>query len=93
MHIHEDTYACVIPLVFTSYLLKFQEMTPEAEIISTRYTKSVIKSCAAMSYIEAQAKMDDRWCTVPIAVYHLKDNSSFFSHLFLLVNVCHITSQ
>ncbi|XP_015889583.2 exosome complex exonuclease RRP44 homolog A [Ziziphus jujuba] len=35
------------------------EMTPEAEIISTRYTKSVIKSCAAMSYIEAQAKMDD----------------------------------
>ncbi|OVA00648.1 Ribonuclease II/R [Macleaya cordata] len=35
------------------------EMTPEAEIISTRYTKSVIKSCAALSYIEAQARMDD----------------------------------
>ncbi|KAL5706081.1 Exosome complex exonuclease RRP44 A [Ranunculus cassubicifolius] len=35
------------------------EMTPEAEIISTRYTKSVIKSCAAMSYLEAQARMDD----------------------------------
>ncbi|KAF3440890.1 hypothetical protein FNV43_RR19176 [Rhamnella rubrinervis] len=35
------------------------EMTPEAEIISTRYTKSIIRSCAAMSYIEAQAKMDD----------------------------------
>ncbi|KAI4327860.1 hypothetical protein L6164_020272 [Bauhinia variegata] len=35
------------------------EMTPEAEIISTRYTKSVIKSSAALSYIEAQARMDD----------------------------------
>ncbi|KAI4386870.1 hypothetical protein MLD38_004757 [Melastoma candidum] len=35
------------------------EMTPEAEIISTRYTKSVIRSCAALSYIEAQARMDD----------------------------------
>ncbi|KAK7856151.1 exosome complex exonuclease rrp44 like protein a [Quercus suber] len=35
------------------------EMTPEADIISTRYMKSVIKSCAALSYIEAQARMDD----------------------------------
>ncbi|RXH74893.1 hypothetical protein DVH24_029614 [Malus domestica] len=35
------------------------EMTAEAEIISTGYTKSVIKSCAALSYIEAQARMDD----------------------------------
>ncbi|XP_059644993.1 exosome complex exonuclease RRP44 homolog A [Cornus florida] len=35
------------------------EMTPEAEIISTRYTKSVIKSVAALSYVEAQARMDD----------------------------------
>ncbi|KAL7231184.1 hypothetical protein ACSBR2_009452 [Camellia fascicularis] len=35
------------------------EMTPEAEIISTRFTKSVIKSCAALSYVEAQARMDD----------------------------------
>uniref|UniRef100_A0A2N9F0S8 Uncharacterized protein n=1 Tax=Fagus sylvatica TaxID=28930 RepID=A0A2N9F0S8_FAGSY len=35
------------------------EMTSEADIISTRYTKSVIKSCAALSYIEAQARMDD----------------------------------
>ncbi|XP_057469203.1 LOW QUALITY PROTEIN: exosome complex exonuclease RRP44 homolog A-like [Actinidia eriantha] len=35
------------------------KMTPEAEIISTRYTKSVIKSCAALSYVEAQARMDD----------------------------------
>ncbi|KAG9442550.1 hypothetical protein H6P81_018404 [Aristolochia fimbriata] len=35
------------------------EMTPDAEIISTRYTKSAIKSCAALSYVEAQARMDD----------------------------------
>ncbi|XP_007046470.2 PREDICTED: exosome complex exonuclease RRP44 homolog A [Theobroma cacao] len=35
------------------------EMTSEAEIISTRFTKSVIKSCAALSYVEAQARMDD----------------------------------
>ncbi|XP_039134558.1 exosome complex exonuclease RRP44 homolog A [Dioscorea cayenensis subsp. rotundata] len=35
------------------------EMTPNADIISTRYTKSVIKSCAALSYVEAQARMDD----------------------------------
>ncbi|KAL5984268.1 Exosome complex exonuclease RRP44 A [Asimina triloba] len=35
------------------------EMTPDAEIISTRYTRSVIKSCAALSYVEAQARMDD----------------------------------
>ena len=45
---------------YTNHLFKFQEMTPEADIISTRYTKSVIKSCAALSYIEAQARMDDR---------------------------------
>lgn len=43
-----------------STLFIFQEMTPEAEIISKRYTKSVIKSCAALSYVEAQARMDDR---------------------------------
>lgn len=49
-----------IPLILTSCLPTCQEMTPEAEIISTRCTKSVIKSCAALSYIEAQAKMDDR---------------------------------
>ncbi|KAJ8513325.1 hypothetical protein OPV22_003759 [Ensete ventricosum] len=35
------------------------EMTPDSEIISTRYTKSAIKSCAALSYVEAQARMDD----------------------------------
>ncbi|KAG0616163.1 hypothetical protein M758_5G094800 [Ceratodon purpureus] len=34
-------------------------MSSEAEIESVRFTKSVIKSCAALSYAEAQARMDD----------------------------------
>ncbi|KAK4798304.1 hypothetical protein SAY86_030630, partial [Trapa natans] len=42
------------------------EMTPEAEIISTRFTKSIIKSCAALSYIEAQARMDDSRLVDPL---------------------------
>ncbi|KAM5547021.1 exosome complex exonuclease RRP44 [Rosa sericea] len=42
------------------------EMTSEAEIISTRYTKSVIKSSAALSYVEAQARMDDSRLTDPV---------------------------
>lgn len=40
-------------------------MTPQADIISTRYTKSAIKSCAALSYVEAQARMDDRFSLMP----------------------------
>lgn len=43
-----------------------QEMTPEADIISTRYTKSVIKSAAALSYVEAQARMDDRYAFISL---------------------------
>lgn len=42
------------------------EMTPEANIISTRYTKSVIKSAATLSYVEAQARMDDSRLMDPI---------------------------
>uniref|UniRef100_A0A2P2KWZ0 Uncharacterized protein MANES_01G156500 n=1 Tax=Rhizophora mucronata TaxID=61149 RepID=A0A2P2KWZ0_RHIMU len=42
------------------------EMSPEADIISTRYTKSVIRSCAALSYIEAQARMDDSRLVDPL---------------------------
>ncbi|KAM0919727.1 hypothetical protein ACQ4PT_007905 [Festuca glaucescens] len=44
------------------------EMTPDADIIATRYTKSVIKSCAAMSYVEAQARMDDSRMVDPLTV-------------------------
>ncbi|KAK9129204.1 hypothetical protein Sjap_009691 [Stephania japonica] len=42
------------------------EVTPEAEIISTSYTKSVIKSCAALSYVEAQTRMDDSRLMDPV---------------------------
>lgn len=48
------------------FIPEFQEMTSEAEIISTRYTKSVIKSSAALSYVEAQARMDDRCISIPV---------------------------
>ncbi|KAF7806851.1 exosome complex exonuclease RRP44-like protein A isoform X1 [Senna tora] len=42
------------------------EMTPEADILSTKYTKSVIKSSAALSYVEAQARMDDSRLMDPV---------------------------
>ncbi|XP_073058119.1 exosome complex exonuclease RRP44 homolog A-like [Primulina eburnea] len=42
------------------------EMTPEAEIISTKFTKAIIKSCAALSYVEAQARMDDSRLVDPL---------------------------
>ncbi|EPS71662.1 hypothetical protein M569_03096, partial [Genlisea aurea] len=42
------------------------EMTPNAEIISTKYTKAIIKSCAALSYVEAQARMDDSRLMDPV---------------------------
>jgi exosome complex exonuclease DIS3/RRP44 len=41
-------------------LMNIQEMTAEAEIVSVSFTKSIIKSSAALSYVEAQARMDDR---------------------------------
>lgn len=44
------------------------EMTSSADIVSVRFTKSVIKSCAALSYIEAQARMDDSRLADPITV-------------------------
>ncbi|PKU77206.1 Ribonuclease II, chloroplastic/mitochondrial [Dendrobium catenatum] len=40
-------------------------LTPDANIVSTRFTKSTIKSCAALSYVEAQALMDDRHQPAP----------------------------
>ena len=35
------------------------EMTPEAEIVSTKFHKSIIKSREAMTYEKAQNKIDD----------------------------------
>jgi hypothetical protein len=36
-----------------------QELTPEAEIVDVRFTKSVIASKAAFTYDEAQIRKDD----------------------------------
>lgn len=35
------------------------EMTQDAAIVSSRYTRSVIKSRAALTYAEAQTRIDD----------------------------------
>jgi exoribonuclease R len=58
-------------------------MTPEAGIISTRYTKSVIKSCAALSYIEAQARIDDRCYSIPIMNLCISSPIIMMMHLFI----------
>ncbi|KAL6521386.1 Exosome complex exonuclease RRP44 A [Orobanche gracilis] len=41
-------------------------MTLEAKVMCTRYTKAIIKSWAALSYVEAQARMDDRRLMDPL---------------------------
>ena len=46
-------------LQFTPELILLQEMTPEAEIVNVRFTKSVIASKAAFTYEEAQIRKDD----------------------------------
>jgi len=43
------------------------EMTPQAEIVSTKFHKSIIKSRLAMTYEEAQNKIDDSNDQSPIA--------------------------
>lgn len=57
---HQLCLACsLLPgkdkLAFTVIL----EMTPEAEVVSHRFTKSVINSCCQMSYGQAQIMIDD----------------------------------
>lgn len=36
------------------------EVTPQAEIVDTRFTKSLIRSKASLTYVEAQARIDDK---------------------------------
>lgn len=43
-------------------------MTPEAEIVNVRFTKSVIASKAAFTYAEAQGRMDDKSKDDPITL-------------------------
>jgi len=52
------------------------EMTPKAEVISTKFHKSIIKSRSAMTYEEAQNKIDDD-----------NDKSSIASSLRILLNL------
>lgn len=42
------------------------EMTPDAEIVNTRFTKSVIRSKEAFSYEQAQLRIDDKSQTDPL---------------------------
>ena len=42
------------------------EMKPTTEIVSTRFTKSIIRSRAALTYAEAQLRIDDSKLTDPI---------------------------
>jgi exoribonuclease R len=47
-------------LLFFRLLTTFeQEVTPDAEIIDCKYSKSVIRSRASLTYDEAQARLDD----------------------------------
>ena len=39
------------------------EVTPEAEVVGTQFTKSVIRSRAALTYAEAQSRIDDNRLT------------------------------
>ncbi|KAI0530641.1 hypothetical protein KFK09_000188 [Dendrobium nobile] len=51
-------------------------LTPDANIVSTRFTKSTIKSCAALSYVEAQTLMDDSRKIDPL-ITDLRNLNSF----------------
>jgi hypothetical protein len=55
---YADIPATSIFCFLTSPLLH-QEMTPDAEIVNVRFTKSVIASKAAFTYEEAQIRKDD----------------------------------
>ena len=50
-----------VPQFYTSVI---QELTPTAEIVNIRFTKSVIASKAAFTYEEAQFRKDDLWVSI-----------------------------
>jgi len=45
---------------FSRILADEQELTPEAEIVNVRFTKSVIASKEAFTYEAAQLRKDDK---------------------------------
>merc|ERR1712112_483515 len=55
------------------------EMTPDAKIVSTKFHKSIIKSRSAMTYEEAQNRIDDS-----------KDETSITKSLRILLNLSRI---
>jgi len=55
------------------------EMTPDAKIVSTKFHKSIIKSRSAMTYEEAQNRIDDA-----------KDETSITKSLRILLNLSRI---
>ena len=54
-------------------------MTPEAEIVNVRFTKSVIASKAAFTYEEAQIRKDDPYVLLLLSDMHLS-NSMYHRH-------------
>lgn len=44
------------------------EMTPDAEAVSVRFTKSVIASRAALTYAQAQTRIDDPSMTDEVTI-------------------------
>ncbi|EFN55177.1 hypothetical protein CHLNCDRAFT_35599 [Chlorella variabilis] len=44
------------------------EVTPEAEVVSSQFTKSVIRSRAALTYAEAQSRIDDARLTDELSI-------------------------
>merc|ERR1719245_2152607 len=58
------------------------EMTPKAQIVSTRFHKSIIKSRSAMTYEEAQNRIDD-----------VKDETSITKSLRILLKLSRILKQ
>ena len=57
------------------------EMTPQAEIVSTKFHKSIIKSRQAMTYEEAQNRIDDSADELDTNL-HFKRIIGFLSYLF-----------
>ena len=68
-------WVCVLaPFAIAPVLILLQEMTPEAEIVNVRFTKSVIASKAAFTYEEAQIRKDDPYVLLLLLDMHLSNS-------------------
>eukprot|EP00887_Chlorella_sp_A99_P004969 scaffold4.g4969.t1 len=59
------------------------EVTPGADVVSARFTKSVIRSRAALTYAEAQSRIDDERLTDEISV---REANQMVEEMMLLAN-------